>query len=79
MGLFKKKEVKTEEQKKQEIKDTEPKVENLNVGTSQPEQEVTLDNIISLNTEAWYKAQVLEQLGQLNANLVALVEEVKKK
>lgn len=86
MALFKKKEERTEEQKKQDKKETTPHIEEANIGGKEEQKEVTLDQIISLNTEAWYRAQILEQLnehtialGSINANIQQLIEEIKKK
>jgi hypothetical protein len=79
MPLFKKKEVKTEEQKKQDLKDVEPNVQDLNVGVAEEQHEVTLDEIIGKNPSSWYKARLLEQINDLNSQIAILIEEIRKK
>ena len=36
--------------------------------------EITSEQLVSINTEAWYKAKVLEQLITINENLAMLIE-----
>jgi len=65
MALFKKKEVKVQEPMPEETKVQEVKLS----GKKEEPQEVTLEQVISTNTESWYKAQVLEQLNAQNQAL----------
>jgi hypothetical protein len=66
MPLFKKKEQKQEPMpEKTEVQE----IKLSDKGKKEETQEVTLEQVISANTESWYKAQVLEQLNAQNQTL----------
>lgn len=70
--------------KKQEEKKPEPvtATEDLNVSktgsTTPKETELTLEEVISTHSESWYKAQLIELLVGIHAELRTLREEVEK-
>jgi len=73
MALFKKK-------PKEEPKPMEQtKVEDLNVAKDQTtKEEMTLEEVVSLKTESWYKAQVIELLFSIDASLKTILEKQEK-
>ena len=65
----------TEEQRNEHYKkEHDHPIEQVPIGEEQPVEEITLEHLISINTESWYKSKVLEQLIRINEQLETLNE-----